>query len=274
MRKNVLTALLLLLVFSDSVPQVGAFPVADDDGYELVFSDEFDLPDGSQPDTAKWVRSARGPSAWNRWISDEESVVRVEDGCLVCRAVPNIDLMADTALMLTGAVETLGKFAFKYGKVEVRMRTNFLQGNFPAAWMKPVVGSIDGKYMYGEIDIVEMSGNKDESSHTVHTHQSHILKKREPTNFKRELKVRQWHVYGIEWTSDFVRWTVDGETVGVFMRSDDEEDIADGQWTFDRDFYIRLNQSVGTGKYLRMVPLTDKIYETYFDWIRVYQKKT
>ena len=273
MVKFFLIGILLLLVSTDTSGRTKKTR-SRRDKYVLVFCDKFNQPDYSQPDTTKWVRPPRGPSTWNRWHSDSKEVVYVKDGCLVCRAIPNNDLQADTAKMLTGAVETLGKFAFQYGKVEVRMKTNFLQGNFPAAWMKYVDGRIDGAYRYGEIDIVEMAGNKNMSSHTVHTHQSHILKKKDPTNFRQELSVTDWHIYGVEWTEDYIRWTVDGKTVGFHYKSNDKQDIADGQWTFDREYYIRLNQSVGIGNYLRMTPLLDQIYETRFDWIRVYQRKS
>ena len=51
----------------------------------------------------------------------------------MCKAIPNRHLATDTAQMLTGAVFTKDKFEFRYGKVEVRMKTNRRVGNFPAA---------------------------------------------------------------------------------------------------------------------------------------------
>ena len=68
-----------------------------DKGYKLVFSDEFNLPNGSQPDSTKWKRCRRNPSRWARWISDSKDVVYIKNGRLVCRAIPNKDLKADTA---------------------------------------------------------------------------------------------------------------------------------------------------------------------------------
>ena len=47
-------------------------PVAakgDDEAYQLIFSDEFDQPDGSAPDPAKWRCSTRYSATWCRWIS-------------------------------------------------------------------------------------------------------------------------------------------------------------------------------------------------------------
>ena len=238
--------------------------------YVLVFHDEFSGRNGSQPDSTKWRRSQRNPSAWARWISNSPDVVRVKNGKLICRAIPNRTEVGDTAQMLTGAIESTGKFSFQYGKVEVRMRTNLKQGNFPAAWMKPEQGR-DNRY--GEIDIVEMFGNVNKSHHTIHTHQTYTLKKKKPTNFERTLKVNRWHVYGIVWTPDYIEWTVDGQSVGVYRRSSAESDVSEGQWTFDRPFYLRLNQSVGNGVAKHFIAQTSEVYETEFDWVRVYQKK-
>lgn len=265
----VISATLLLLsvaVFmtASSVPPAN-------DGYELVFSDEFNLPNGSQPDPAKWVRSQRNPSTWARWISPSPDVAYIKNGCLVCRAIPNKSLKTDTAHMLTGAVESLGKFDFKYGKVEVRMKTNLRRGNFPAVWLKPSDMKSDPRY--AEIDIVETYGDKRESHHTIHTHQTYTLKKAKPTEFARDLNVNRWHVYGIEWSEDRIVWTVDGKQVGVYRKAANPQALREGQWTFDRAFYLRLNQSVGDGSHPFFTPQLNKTYETQFDWIRVYQRQ-
>ena len=271
MNRFLLIGLMLLFLIADSSSTTQKSVVGDDD-YVLVFSDDFNQPNGSQPDPSKWSRSSRGPSTWNRWISDSRKVVYIKGGNLVCRAIPNKDLKADTAKMLTGAIESFGKFSFQYGKVEVRMKTNLLQGNFPAVWLKPSNEITEKPYRYGEIDIVEMFGYKKASHHTIHTHQSHMLKKKDPTSYICDIDVSRWHVYGIEWTKDYVMWRVDGQPVGFHFRSDDPQDVADGQWTFDREFYLRLNQSVGNGNFVRAIPQCNKVYETRFDWIRVYQK--
>ena len=65
--------------------------------YQLVFSDEFDLKDGAQPNPKVWQRSVRGTSRWNRWISKSSDVVFIRDGKLVCRAIPNTCERGDTA---------------------------------------------------------------------------------------------------------------------------------------------------------------------------------
>ena len=136
--------------------------------YQLVFSDEFDLKDGAQPNPKVWQRSVRGTSRWNRWISKSSDVVFIRDGKLVCRAIPNTSERGDTATMLTGAVDTRSSFAFQYGKIELRMRTNMLPGNFPAAWLLPKQPAPPHPYS-GEIDIVEFFGLNPDSYHTAHS---------------------------------------------------------------------------------------------------------
>lgn len=261
---------LILLSTYAIVTPAGNSVLADD--YELVFSDEFDGPDDSRPDTSVWRPCQRYAGQWSRWISASPEVAFIRDGKLVCRAIPNESEPEDTAEMLTGAVETRGKFSFKYGKIEVRMRTNLQQGNFPAAWLVPVYDDNDKRY--GEIDIVEMFGYDSKSSHTIHTHRSLTLRK---DDIKRSqstpLDVTDWHVYGVVWTSRYVAWTVDGQEVFRYNKIDTPEMALEGQWTFDRPYYIRLNQSVGNGSYQKMIPHTDETYETEFDWVRVYQEK-
>jgi len=240
------------------------------DRYELVFSDEFDLPDGSQPDSTKWKRAKRYSNTWNRWISDNKNVVFIKNGNLICKAVPNKYEKSDTASMLTGAIETRDTYSFIYGKVEVKMRTNRHKGNFPAVWMR----NYDYKkpsLPYGEIDIVEVFGNRMESSHTAHTKLTiNDAKYRFVNHGRNSLNPEEWHIYGIEWTPNYISWYVDGKIVHTYAKSLDKALLDKGQWTFDTPFFLILNQSVGNGEH-GMMPDMDYTYETLFDWIRVYQ---
>lgn len=148
--------------------------------------------------------------------------------------------------MLTGAIWTRNKYAFQYGRLLVRMKTNVITGNFPVAWLGRQ--QKDGKRApYGEIDVVEMFGSKNESNHNIHTQYTldnpkHGLR----TCFKHKVDVTKWHVCGIEWTPEYVKWLVDGR-VGIYYKSSDNELLQKYQWTFDDKFFILLNQSVGNG---------------------------
>ena len=113
MSKNVRITIGILLMlttlsFAEYTPKTKISP-EEDDKYVLVFSDEFNLPNGSQPDSAKWSRCQRYDSQWNRWVSDSKDVIYIKRGKLVCRAIPNSNEKGDTAKMLTGAIEAIIK---------------------------------------------------------------------------------------------------------------------------------------------------------------------
>ena len=268
MRNVLLTALWMFLATADSANKVGL--VLNDKDYVLVFNDEFSQPNGSRPDSTKWSCPPRSNAGWNRWTVDSSAVAFIRNGKLVCRAIPNKSLPADTAKMLTGAVFTKDKFEFRYGKIEVRMKTNLLVGNFPAAWLR--TWPTKAQPLYSEIDIVEVFGNRKIASHTAH---SQLTMSRwnhgQRNTFNYSCDVTKWHVYGVVWTPESIVWTVDGVKVGELRKSTDPDLLAEGQWSFDYPLFIILNQSVGMGRPDYFVPQTHKTYETQFDWVRVYK---
>ena len=242
--------------------------------YELVFSDEFNLPDGSRPNTAVWSCPKLSNAPWNRWVVDSSAVVFIKDGKLVCRAIPDT---ADPTKMLTGAVYTKDRYEFRYGKVEVRMKTNMKNGNWPAAWLSH--WATPEEPLFSEIDIVEVSGTRD-VSHTAHSELTTSNKNHgQPYTFNypvedSDWKVSDWHVYGVIWDEKSIVWTVDGVKVHEYLKSDDQVLLDKGQWSFDYDLFIVLNQSVGVSGYGDFFePQTNEVYETQFDWVRVYKEK-
>lgn len=251
------------------------FSPADDDEqvYRLVFDDEFNQPDGTQPDPARWASSARRNATWNRFVADDARVHYVEDSALVLKAIPNTDKATDSADMLTGAMETQGKFGFQYGRIDVRFKTEHHTGNFPAVWMMPVDNS-DGWPNDGEIDIFETIDNQNKSYHTVHTNWTYNLKHTgDPrSSASVDIDVTQWHVYSFEWEATQLRWYIDGEQVFSYDKSASEDALANGQWPFDRSFYVIVNQSVGNGSWAAQAD-TRHTYTSWVDYVRVYQKQ-
>ena len=65
---------------------IAEFANSTDSEWQLVFSDEFNAADGTQPASQWWSRCMRQGATWNRWLSDREEVVYIEDGKLVTRA--------------------------------------------------------------------------------------------------------------------------------------------------------------------------------------------
>ncbi len=243
--------------------------------YTLVFSDEFDAPDGSLPDAETWMRCPRRSSTWNRWLSttDEEHALTgfIRDGKFVALALPNPFTATDNVPMITGGIKTMGKFGFTYGKVECRAKNNPWPGNFPAIWMMPEDQSA-GWPDCGEIDIWETIDAQNTSYHTVHSNWTYDLKQTSNprSSYNLSVPMTTWHTYGFEWNETSLTWYVDGQYVGSYQKSSSTDDLDKGQWPFDKDFHLMLNQSVGDGSWAAAADVTHT-YRTDFDWIRVYQ---
>ena len=235
--------------------------------YVLVFSDEFNKPDGTLPDSEVWTPCTRRPKVtWARFLSNSPKVAFIQDGNLVLRAIPNPDRSTDDVEMLTGGINSSQKFAFRYGRVECRALVNPFVGNFPAIWMMPKTALAWPKG--GEIDIFEQINTEQKAYSTVHSAwtKSHPD---ETHSGNVNLPMNRYHVYALEWEKDVLTFFADGKKVYQYKKQNDSQE----QWPFDKsDFYLILNQSVGDGTWAKM-PDVMHTYEMRIDWIRVYQKK-
>lgn len=263
--RSVFFVLLSLLFICDS-RNVRGQEVASNQ-WQLVFEDNFD---GNVLDRTKWRDAPRTTALWAKWIRNDKKTVKLRKGRLVCSAISVRPSKEDTATWHTGAINSLGKFNFQYGKVEVRMRTNAKQGNFPAAWLRPIDQSKSS--LYGEFDLMESFGREGKAHQTIHSHRSATLRKEKPHEYLRKIDVTKWHVYSMEWTDSLVIFKIDGYVTGAYEKSKSSKEISEGQWTFDRPYYLILNQSLGGRDWNQ--PKRGVRYETEFDWVRVYQKQS
>lgn len=235
--------------------------------YVLVFSDEFNKPDGTLPDPEVWTPCVRRPKVtWARFLSNSPKVAFIQDGNLVLRAIPNPDRLTDDVDMLTGGINSSQKFAFRYGRIECRALVNPFIGNFPAIWMMPKTALAWPKGV--EIDIFEQINTEQKAYSTVHSAwtKSHPD---ETHSGNVNLPMNRYHIYALEWEKDVLTFFADGKQVYQYKKQNDSQ----AQWPFDKsDFYLILNQSVGDGTWAKM-PDVMHTYEMRIDWIRVYQKK-
>ena len=251
-------------LFAEFVPQEGS-------EWQLVFSDEFNAEDMSQPVDEKWMRCQRQGATWNRWLSDSKEVIYLQGGDLVARAIPNPDQASDPVPMITGGIKSDGHFGFTYGYVEARIKSNPWTGNFPAFWMMPEDRSA-GWPDCGEIDIWETIDAQERSWHTVHSNWTYDLgnTNNPKSSFNVYTSHDRYHTYGLKWDETTLIWYVDGKEVGRYEKSTNQSQLNQGQWPFDKHFHLILNQSVGNNAWAADADVTHT-YETRFDWVRVYQ---
>ena len=245
--------------------------------YLPAFADEFDAPDGSQPNAKIWSRTVRRNPTWARFHSDSPLTVFVQNGELVCRAMATPDSLkakGEQKDFITGGVRSEGRYSFRYGRAEARIFTTPHSGNFPAFWMMPAK-SQKGWPHEGEIDIWEQINNENKAYHTLHSNWTFNLKhKNDPMSHfaMGDIDYSRYHTFAVEWTPTQITWSVDGKVAGTAVKSTNADALANGQWPYTEPFYLILNQSVGDGSWAAGPDMNFR-YETRFDWVRVYQTR-
>jgi beta-glucanase (GH16 family) len=165
---------------------------------------------------------------------------------------------------------TKGKFEFTYGRIEARVKIPAGQGIWPAFWM---LGADIGTKPWpscGEIDILENIGKEPTTVHgTIHGPGYSGGAGLSQTFRQAAAFADDYHVYGIEWEPQAIRWYVDGIQYGTKTPADLEQGR---QWVFDHPFFLILNVAVG-GQWPGLPDETTIFPQTMkVDYVRVYQK--
>ncbi|HSK96560.1 MAG TPA: glycoside hydrolase family 16 protein, partial [Euzebyales bacterium] len=141
-------------------------------------------------------------------------------------------------------MNTAGRFAQQYGRIEARIRIPTGQGVWPAFWMLGVDFGEVGWPASGEIDVMENVGHEPGVVHgTVHGPGysggdgiSGSTTLPDGASFSDA-----FHVYAVEWTPEQITWLVDD----VAYHAVTPEDLGGNAWVFDHPFFLILNVAVG-----------------------------
>jgi len=141
----------------------------------------------------------------------------------------------------SGRLESAGRREFGHGKVEARLKMPVGPGLWPAFWM---LGNDIGQVGWpdcGELDIMENVGYAHWTSGALH---GPGYSGNTPINqqFFPSSPASDWHVYGTEFSSQDIKWFIDGVLVKTVTRAEVERY---GRWVYDRPFFIILNLAVG-----------------------------
>jgi len=268
------------------------------DGFELVFSDEFNDPGPVSPDPNKWTaEEGNGPpenpvgfgnNEWQEYTANLENL-RVENGNLViqarCEITPCISETVDpgNGSITSAKILTRDKFEFQYGIVRARIKAAGGFAAWPAFWMLGADYPITPWPNAGEIDIMELFQNNSspfETHSTIHFCNQTLSAPAECTfengyDFKTDSlsSTERWsddfHIYELEWNADRIIMRVDGDEVfnNVINPAYMEE--------FRKPFYLILNLAMGgnlgPGGNLPPDPNRTFVETSLIDWVRVYQ---
>ena len=246
-------------------------------GWTLTWNDEFDAPDGSRPDPARWVYDLGGGGWGNEELqtyTGQASNASIRGGQLVITARAERFTGADgIARDYTSArLKTLGRFAQTYGRFEARLQVPRGQGIWPAFWMLGTDIDSAGWPACGEIDVMENIGREPATVHgTLHGpgySGGNSLGTGVDSPDGRAF-ADGFHVFAVEWEPAEIRWYLDGR----LYLSRKPGDLPEGsRWVFDHDFFVLLNVAVG-GRWPGNPDATTVFpQEMKVDYVRVFRR--
>ncbi len=242
------------------------------DGYSsLLWSDEFN---DDIIDENKWDYDI-GTGGWG-WGNGEMQYYRKENATIANGALHITAKKEDFASShyTSSRLVTRGKFSFKYGYIEARIKLPIEQAMWPAFWMLPETNTYGGWPYSGEIDIMEAKGRiPNQSSSALHyatLDGNHTYKSHEVNGHN----INEYHLYACEWQESYIKYYVDG-AIHMTVRND--------AWTtsaspdninapFDAPFHLIFNLAVG-GIFDNWVEPSSSFVsaEMVVDYVRVFQ---
>ena len=251
-------------------------------GQTPVFNDEFDKTAGTAPDPEKWT-AENGGGGWGNeelqfYTVSNENAFHDGLGSLSIKAIKlrpatKLDCWYGKCQYTSARLITKGKFDFKYGRIEARIKVPRGVGVWPAFWL--LGNDIDktGWPNCGEIDVMEFIGREASTVYgTLHgPGYSGSKSIGGSITLSDGKKVSDdFHVFSVEWTQNEIRWLFDGKNYKAITRTD----IPKGTpWVFDHPFFIILNFAVG-GKWPGSPDHSTQFPQLMLvDHVRVYELK-
>ena len=263
-------------ILTDSNDNNGEDPIFDN----LVWSDEFNGTGAI--DANKWFHQTELPISGSWYNSEVQHYTNREENSFVENGNLHIVAKKETftdqghTKQYTSA-RLNSKYAFTYGKVQVRAKLPTGSGTWPAIWMLGKNITEPGGYWTsahgttpwpacGEIDIMEHWGNNQNYvSSAMHTpsssggtinHGGQII----PTASSA------FHLYELIWTSEKMVFSVDG----IVHYTYNPETKNSSTWPYDSEQYFLLNIAIQQGG--TEASYTESAME--IDYVRVYQEAT
>ena len=253
-----------------------ASPQPADPAWKLVWSDEFNGPNGTAVDPSKWVPEIGGGGWGNNeleYYTNRLANAYQQDGNLVIKVLQEKYTGADrvTRNYTSARLKTEGRFSQAYGRFEARIKIPRGQGIWPAFWM--LGDNIDkpGWPARGEIDIMENVGKEPALVHgTIHGpgySSTHGISA--PYTLPGDSRFADdFHIYAVEWEPNTIRFYVDDHVYATRTPADLPKGT---KWVYDHPFFLLLNVAVG-GYWPGSPDATSVFPQTMLvDYVRVYE---
>jgi beta-glucanase (GH16 family)/Tfp pilus assembly protein PilF len=249
--------------------------------WELVWEDNFN---NGYLDTTHWSKIGlfstpkwkmpkekwRDNTGCFRYITDtDDRVVQFDAENILLRGIVNNDTInGDPRPMLTGGIYSYNKFAFQYGRIEVRAKLDPAHGAWPAIWM------LSEKDIYpdqnnGEMDIMERLNHDSFAYQTTHNHATITLKQETPKKYNTgKIDPSGYNTYSVSWYPDKLVYAINGIETITYPK------VAGGntyQWPFDQPFYLIIDQQLEGSWPGKVTNLKELPINMTVDWVKLYQ---
>jgi beta-glucanase (GH16 family) len=229
---------------------------------KLFWSDEFDK-DGA-PDPTKWGYDiGTGDNGWGNaeleYYTDRSKNAIVEGGVLKINALKE---SYNGSAYTSARLVSKDKFAFTYGKVEIRAKLPSGAGTWPATWMLGSNAATVGWPGCGEIDIMEHLGRTENTIYGTLHYPGHSGGSADGHTTVITDATKAFHIYTLEWSAAAVKIYADGVLYHTTINS--------SSLPFNHDFFFILNMAIG-GNFGGAVDPAFTSGTMEVDYIRVYK---
>ena len=247
---------------------------------DLVWADEFDT--NGAVDSDKWFRQTQLPGGGSWFNGEQQHYTNRNENSFVYNGFLNIVAIKES---FTDQGETKqytsarlnSKYAFTYGRVDVRAKLPLGDGTWPAIWTLGKNTNENGAYWdnegfgtttwpaSGEIDVMEHGlGTTNHVSSALHTPSS-SGNTMNVKSFVLNDVANEFHIYSVNWSPNQITFLIDG--VGFYTYNPAVKD--NSTWPFYLDQYLLLNVAMG-GIAGPIDPNFDQS-RMVIDYVRVYQ---
>lgn len=270
-------------------------------GYNLVWNDEFD---GTQLDETKWRLRSEKENSEIKNLGNDPRVFKIENGTAIMRTIPYTDENdSNIKYAVSGGLSTSQDMAYRYGYIEMRAKISYMQGVWMSFWLRgsddyynePNIGK-PNRISVGnsaEADIFEIFSSTDTATPNIHlwswsndtmtaTDEAYNSEGR-----KSNVKIfsdavnlsEEYHVYGLEWTPEYMTVYVDGEACMTYdiTRHWSEKGTLSVQ-AFQNPMHVILGPELFTQDVSwvtpDLLPENPDTFNTHYivDYVRLYQK--
>jgi beta-glucanase (GH16 family) len=260
-----------------SHPSAGTYLNAPSNPYNnLVWSDEFNGPANSAPNSANWTADTGGGCGVDTLSTNTTDPANASLDGAGSLAITALPVPGQPGAYTSAQLDSGGKFSFTYGRIEARIQVPVGLGLCSAFWM--VGDSVSNTATCwpncGEIDVMEQIGQlPSEAFATLHgpiaaTPGDGNNQQWQSNVIATAPLAGTWHTYGLIWSPGKLVWTLDGVP---YAKATPASLPSGATWVFDgHPFHINLDLAVGgwpgAPSAATQFPAT-----MHVAWVRVYQ---